>query len=70
MTGMYFRDQQGFAYFFPDDMPGTLFVGCAGSDWRKLAIGDRTFACGTLTSAMYDRLRSECVSHGTVELEA
>lgn len=65
IAGQYSKDPQGFTYVFPDDAPGTMYIGCAGSVWRRLSIGDQTYACGTLTPAMYSRLRSECVEHGT-----
>ena len=54
----YDKDEQGFTYVFPVDQLDTLYVGCPGSDWRKLVVGDYTFDCGILTQAMYDRLRN------------
>lgn len=67
MKGHYFRDEQGFTYVFPDNEPGTMCIGCSGKPWRKLSVGDRAFDCGTLTSEMYTRLRSECIGYGTFE---
>ena len=68
MEGMFFKDHQGFTYFFPDDMPGTMYIGCPGSDWCKLSIGEFTFSCGILTRKMYDNLRAECVDRGTFKI--